>query len=115
MKGLEIARKINYVVFDKTGTLTRGEFGIAEIIRGARSKLKDSELLRLAASVEAHSQHSIAQGIVEEPKNFKSYPGRGASSTVDNKQISVGNARMMEEIGIKKEEFLKLKAKSVGT
>jgi len=125
MKGLEIARKINYVVFDKTGTLTRGEFGIAEIIRGARSKLKDSELLRLAASVEAHSQHSIAQGIVEEakrqkiglaePKNFKSYPGRGASSTVDNKQISVGNARMMEEIGIKKEEFLKLKAKRVGT
>ncbi len=125
MKGLEIARKINYVVFDKTGTLTKGEFGITEIIQNRGSKLQDSELLRLAASVEAYSQHSIAQGIVEEakkqkialfePKNFKSYPGRGAQSTVDDKQILVGNSRMMEEMGIKKDELGKFNAKKAGT
>lgn len=125
MKGLEIARKINYVVFDKTGTLTKGEFGVAEIVQNSESRIQSSELLRLAASVEAHSQHSIAQGIVREakkqkialvdPKNFKSYPGRGAKGEIDNKEVTVGNARMMEEIGVKKEEVKGLLSKSVGT
>src|SRR3990167_2188594 len=58
MKGLEIARKINYVIFDKTGTLTRGEFGIDSINIFPQTKLSENELLKLVAAVEIHSQHS---------------------------------------------------------
>ncbi len=68
MKGLEIARKIDYVVFDKTGTLTRGEFGINQIVQTKGSKISDKDLLSLASAVEVKSQHSIAQGIVNEAK-----------------------------------------------
>jgi len=111
MKGLEIARKISYVVFDKTGTLTKGEFGISEIILSDKSPAKDKdELLKLAAAVEIQSQHSIAQGIVNEAKNkkfeilnvqeFKSYPGKGAIGIVDDKKIVVGNKALLEELKI---------------
>ena len=111
MKGLEIARKISYVVFDKTGTLTKGEFGITDIITNSKLKIQDTELLQLAAAVEIKSQHSIAQGIVNEAKNkkleisnvqdFKSYPGKGAVGKVDDKKIIVGNKILMEELKVK--------------
>ncbi len=111
MRGLEIARKISYVVFDKTGTLTRGEFGVTDIILNQKSNIKDqAELLKLAAGVEVQSQHSIAQGIVNEAKNkklevpnvkeFKSFPGKGAIGKVDDKKIIVGNKTLMEELKI---------------
>lgn len=105
MKGLEIARKINYVVFDKTGTLTKGEFGVTNKV--------DPKLLVLAAAVEVHSQHSIAQGIVNEAKkqnlgipevtNFKSYPGKGASGQVNSKKVVVGNKALLSELELSNE------------
>ncbi len=109
MKGLEIARKINYVVFDKTGTLTKGEFGVTDIILNKKSGIKDQDdLLKLAAAVEIQSQHSIALGIVNDAKNkkldvpsikeFKSYPGKGAVGKVEDKKITVGNKTLMEEL-----------------
>ncbi len=108
MKGLEIARKINYVIFDKTGTLTRGEFGVAEIIQPSKSNVSKSELLKLAAAVETQSQHSIGQGIVNEAKNqkinipsvteFRSYPGKGASGKVQGKKIIVGNKALINDL-----------------
>lgn len=111
MKGLEIARKLNYVVFDKTGTLTKGEFGVTDIILSPESRIKNqNELLRLAASVEVLSQHSIAQGIVNDTKNkkldipnakeFKSFPGKGAKGKIDEKAIVVGNKTLMEELKV---------------
>ncbi len=110
MKGLEIARKINYVVFDKTGTLTKGEFGITDVVLKPESKISVKDLLRLSAAVESHSQHSIALGIVNrakkdnvaipEVKNFKSYPGKGAMGTVDNRTVTVGNRALLKELGI---------------
>lgn len=135
MRGLEIARKINYVVFDKTGTLTKGEFGVSSVILSeAKNPIKgkrsfgfspQDDILRLAAAVEIHSQHSIAEAIVSEAKkrkleipevkNFKSYPGKGATGLVDNNYIGIGNARMMEGFGIKKEKIQELKTKNVGT
>lgn len=120
MRGLEIARKINYVVFDKTGTLTKGEFGVVKILmnqdsrqrRGSprAARIKSQDLLRLAAAVEIHSQHSIALGIVKEAKrlklqiqavkDFKSHPGKGAGGKVDGKDILVGNKILMEEFKV---------------
>ncbi|KKT78442.1 MAG: Copper-transporting P-type ATPase [Microgenomates group bacterium GW2011_GWB1_44_8] len=102
MKGLEIARKLNYVVFDKTGTLTRGEFGVTNKV--------DARILALAAAVEIHSQHSIAKGIVNEArkqklkisevKDFKSFPGKGAMGTVDGIKVAVGNRALLLDQGI---------------
>lgn len=110
MKGLEIARKISYVVFDKTGTLTKGEFGVTDVIQVKSSKLKIDKLLELTAAVEAHSQHSIAQGIVNKTKKdnldipdvegFKSYPGKGASGIVNKQKITVGNRKLLKELNL---------------
>ncbi len=91
MAGLEIARRVDYVVFDKTGTLTKGEFGVTKIVA--------SEILELAAAVETHSQHPIGKAIVREAKrrkikipevkNFKSYPGRGVEGLVGKSKVEV--------------------------
>lgn len=116
MKGLEIARKINYVVFDKTGTLTKGEFGVIDVIMNQESRITKQELLRLVAAVEINSQHSIAKGIVQEAKNkglristvkqFKSYSGRGAEGMVDNKSVIAGNMTLMKDLKIHDSQFI---------
>jgi len=54
------------VVFDKTGTLTEGRFGVTDIIPLAG--LNETEVLRMAASLEANSEHPIAAGIAEGSK-----------------------------------------------
>lgn len=107
MKGLEIARKISYVVFDKTGTLTRGEFGVVSA--------PSDDILKLAAAVEVKSQHSIAQGIVNEAKKknlqipqvkeFKSFPGKGAIGKVGGKSMAVGNIALMQELKISVDSY----------
>src|SRR3989338_1216123 len=64
---LEMARNIDMALFDKTGTLTKGEYGVADIFH---SKAQDDDaVLRLAAAIESHSEHPVAQAIVGEAKN----------------------------------------------
>lgn len=120
MKAVEIARKLNYVVFDKTGTLTHGKFGVSEIVPFAQTETND--ILKFASSVEFHSQHSIAQGVVEEAKRrknsyveaekFRSFPGKGAEGLVEGKKVVVGNKALMVEQGIS-EKDIEAKAKGV--
>ena len=110
MKGLEIARRLDYLVLDKTGTLTKGAFGVSKVLPGNKAKVTDDKLLELAAAVEIHSQHSIAKGIVNAAKKkgvsvkpaqeFKSYPGKGASGEVDGKKVLIGNRNLLKEDGI---------------
>jgi Cu2+-exporting ATPase len=107
MRGLEVARRLDYVVLDKTGTLTKGEFGVSkvELVRG--TKLTGQEVWALAAGVEMHSQHSIAKGIVNAAKargititpaqEFKSFPGKGASGNVGGKAVLVGNRSLFKD------------------
>ncbi len=100
----EQARKVTAVVFDKTGTLTKGEFGVTDIwpLKGKTSQ----EILRLAASLEAHSEHPIARGIVaaakEFPKatHFVSLPGRGAEGETEGKRIKVVSPGYLKEKGL---------------
>lgn len=112
MKGLEIARKLNYVVFDKTGTLTKGEFGVTDVVLSKSPGGNDeNELLKLAAAVDVHSQHSVGKGIVDEvnkrqiaipeAKNFLSHPGRGAVAEVLGRRVVVGNRKFMDEQNIR--------------
>ncbi len=89
----EAARNITAIVFDKTGTLTKGEFGVTNVL--PLSNYSEEEILQYAASVEAHSQHPIAKGIVRETKqiwdveNFLSIPGKGARGKVQGKNVQI--------------------------
>ena len=90
----ESARKIDAIIFDKTGTLTKGEFGITDII-SFDSSLSDEEIVKYAASVEKHSEHPIAKGIVKssdvsyDVQDFRAIPGKGAVGTVNNQMVAV--------------------------
>jgi Cu2+-exporting ATPase len=90
----ESARNIDAIIFDKTGTLTKGEFGITDIISFENNLSKD-EIVKLAASVEKHSEHPIAQGIVKssdvsyDVQDFRAIPGKGAVGKVNNQTVAV--------------------------
>ncbi len=107
-RGLEEARKVDTVVFDKTGTLTRGEFGVADI--ATAEGLDSREALRLAASVEADSEHTIAQGIVRGARergievrsaaNFEAIPGKGVRGRVDDRDLYMGGPALLRELSL---------------
>lgn len=90
----ESARNINAIIFDKTGTLTKGEFGITDVLLFDES-INEEELINYAASVEVHSEHPIAKGIVKSAKTtwevekFSAIPGKGAQGWVNGKQVLV--------------------------
>lgn len=101
----ENARNIQAILFDKTGTLTKGEFGVTDII-SFDSEIDEKELLKLAASVEAESEHPIAAGIVKtsdekyEVKEFNSIPGKGAEGKVNGSDIKVVSPGYLRENNI---------------
>lgn len=101
----ERARNINAIIFDKTGTLTKGEFGVTDVLT-FDSAINEESLLGLAASIEAHSEHPIAKGIVKAAKerwpvdHFKSTPGKGAQGTVNGKVINVVSPGYLRENNI---------------
>jgi len=105
---LEDARNIDVVLFDKTGTLTEGRQGVAGVVAG--EGVSDDELLAVAASVEASSEHPIARAIVAEARSrelvvpratgFASLAGRGAEATVGADLVSVVGPRVLTERGI---------------
>ena len=107
-RGLEEARNLNAVVFDKTGTLTHGEFRVVEITTSPG--LSRDDALRLAASLEKDSEHTIAQGVVKSAEerglkptraeNFKAIPGQGVQATVDGRQLMIGGPALLRALGI---------------
>src|SRR3989344_4246982 len=105
---LEAARTIDTVLFDKTGTLTKGEFGIVDIWSlGGETK---DEVLTLAASLDALSEHPIAKAVVakakelvlsfKEPAKFEALKGKGVKALVEGQEIMVGGPALLENIGI---------------
>jgi Cu2+-exporting ATPase len=102
---LERARNLDVVIFDKTGTLTKGRPSLAAV-----SAADETELLRLAASVEADSEHPLARAIVSgamargiEPSpvsGFESLSGRGARATIGGRVVTVGGPRLLAELGL---------------
>ena len=120
---LEDARNIDVVLFDKTGTLTEGRQGVSQVVTVA--DVSDDDLLRLAAAVEAKSEHPIARAIVGEasdrhlPKlrssKFGSLAGRGAEATVDGEVVSVISARVLTERGITMDARLVHESRDAGS
>lgn len=101
----ERARNIQAIIFDKTGTLTEGKFGVTDTIMFSGSG-DEKELLKYAASVEAHSEHPIAKGIVSSSgdafpvEGFKSIPGKGARGRVDGRDVEVVSPGYLREQNI---------------
>ena len=109
-ESLEIAHKVNSIVFDKTGTLTKGQPEVTDIIPA--NQVSKAELLKVSASVEKGSEHSLAEAIVKgaekksvalsKVEKFKAIAGHGVAGLVDGKQVYFGNRKLMEQekIGI---------------
>ncbi len=95
---LEKSKKIAVVTMDKTGTLTEGDLRVS-IVESLSEKWSNDEVLRLMASLESHSNHPLAIGILEEaekrkirfpgPENVTVISGTGLSGTVEGKQLLV--------------------------
>ncbi len=104
----ERARELDAVVFDKTGTLTEGRFGVKQL--KAFDGQDESELLRLAASLESQSEHPIAKGITDKAKeqglkllpvkDFHNLTGRGAEAHVDGRVVKVVSPGYAQEQGM---------------
>jgi len=103
---LERARELDVVIFDKTGTLTKGEPVLAAV--AAAPGVDEPELIRLAAAVEADSEHPLAQAIVRGARergadvagadDFEALPGLGARASVEGRVVHVGGPRLLEEL-----------------
>ncbi len=97
-ESLEKLSSIDTVVFDKTGTITTGNPQVTDIISLDKERNVTS-LLQLAATIENHSEHPLAQAIVEaarkqqltpgEITHFKSLEGIGVSAMINNTQVNI--------------------------
>ncbi len=107
-EALERMEKVDTLVVDKTGTLTEGKPKVVAIV--AAAGFQESEILRLAASVERASEHPLADAIVRAAKErdldlskveeFDSPTGKGATGKVDGKNILLGNSNFLTSLGI---------------
>lgn len=105
---LEVIGKLTTFVFDKTGTLTYG----APAVRSVKTfdGVSEREVLTLAGTAEAHSEHPLADAILKHCREKEAWPsepdateivvGRGVVATKDGRNILVGNERLFEEKGI---------------
>ena len=105
---LERLEKVDTLVVDKTGTLTEGKPAVTRIVPA--TDWEENDLLRLAAAVERASQHPLAKAIVDGAHgraidiptvaDFDAPTGKGTSGTVEGRNVALGNARFMREIGV---------------
>jgi len=120
-ESLELAHKIETVIFDKTGTITNGKPEVTDIIVNPESRIQNSELLRLAASIENHSEHPLGQAIVNKAKQekialsdvegFRSIIGKGVEGKINGKKIYVG--KLLNLTSNLRDEELKNQGKTV--
>ena len=107
-EALERMEKVDTLVIDKTGTLTEGRPALTGLV--AVKGFDEDAVLRLAAGVEAASEHPIAAAIVAAAKDrklalanvdgFDSPTGKGAIGTIDGRQVAIGSASFLAELTI---------------
>ena len=113
-EALETLEKVDTFVVDKTGTLTQGKPRLVSIV--AVDGWIDSDLLRLAASLEVSSEHPLAAAIVSaarergiaipEPAGFRAVTGKGVMGRVEGRECALGNLALLEEIKVDAKDFL---------
>lgn len=103
---LEIGHKLKFIALDKTGTITQGKPTVTDIV--VFKNTDESFLLQIAASLDAHSEHPIAQAIVnfyQQKSNsalldvvqFSAIPGHGVTGSVNDMIYYVGNHKLAED------------------
>jgi len=113
-EALEIMEKVDTLVVDKTGTLTEGKPKL--VVVQAEAGFNEDEILRLAASLERASEHSLAEAIVNgaevrgvtlvKANNFQSITGKGVTGEVDGYTVVAGNVKLLESMGIRAGDLL---------
>jgi Cu+-exporting ATPase len=113
---LERLEKVTTIVLDKTGTLTEGKPSLQRVI--AASGFAEDEVLGFAASVESASEHPLARAIVDGARKrgheltdageFDSDPGLGVWGRVSEREVLVGNLRLMQRYDVAVDELAKL-------
>ncbi|MFO7759738.1 MAG: heavy metal translocating P-type ATPase [Roseovarius sp.] len=107
-EALERMARVDTVIVDKTGTLTEGKPRLTDVV--AENGHDEDEVLRLAAALEKGSEHPLAEAIIagakdrglspESAEDFEAVTGKGVRGTVDGRKVALGNAAMMEELGV---------------
>jgi Cu+-exporting ATPase len=107
-EAIEILRKVNTLVVDKTGTLTEGKPKLTDVVPAAG--FDETELLKLAATLEKGSEHPLAAAIVEGAEarevklstttDFNSITGKGVSGTVDGRNVLLGNRKLLDDFSV---------------
>lgn len=113
-EALQTASKVTAMILDKTGTITLGEPAVTDIELVHENN--ESKVLRLAASLEAGSEHPLALSIIESAKNrglevgsveqFQSVAGHGVEGIVDGHALLFGNEKLMRDRGVDIEQYL---------
>jgi len=112
-QALEAAYQLDTIVLDKTGTITVGKPSLTDLL--PLGDLNRSDLLQLIASAEQHSEHPLAQAILEAAKeegldllpvsHFEAMVGRGLAAQVEGRRLLVGNESLMKEKNIDSSAF----------
>jgi len=107
-EALERFEKIDTLVVDKTGTLTEGKPRVVAVV--PTGDFDENSVLLLGASLERSSEHPLAAAIVAAAKErdlamqdvaeFKSTTGKGVTGIIGGRQVSVGNANLLKNIGV---------------
>lgn len=107
-EALENLRGIDTVVLDKTGTITKGKPVVTDVVPAEGTSKKP--LLKLAATLEANSEHPLAEAIMDhtrelgivprEASGFAAVPGKGVTAQEGANKVAAGNAKLMAELGV---------------
>jgi Cu+-exporting ATPase len=112
-EALQRAGGLSAVVLDKTGTITEGRPAVTRLV--AAADWGEDELLRLAASLEAASEHPLAEAVVVAARDrdlnlaavdgFEAHSGQGVVAEVEGRHVVLGNRRLIEREGIEAEAW----------
>ena len=119
-EALEAAEKISVLVLDKTGTLTRGEPAVTEVIPA--EGVGEADLLRVALTLESHSEHPLARAIVKRAgtaapfasKAFEAHGGRGVSAEIEGATALLGSPEYLRESGVEFDAATPARLRSTG-
>ena len=111
-EALELAKSIDTIIFDKTGTLTEGKPSVTDVVAFSGSK---EDVLRIAAIAEKGSEHPLAKAVLQEAselginvpdvKNIEAVTGQGVKAKYSNKEILVGNRKLISSSKIDLKKF----------
>ena len=111
-EALEALRGVDVVVLDKTGTITQGKPTVTDVV--PEGGVSEKALLKLAATLEAGSEHPLAEAVMalagergivpREASDFAAVPGKGVTAREGANAVAAGNARLMAELGVEVDE-----------